>query len=532
MRHIHLSLAAVAVLTAAACSTDRPVTPRGETPNLSAVSTEAPLHLMASSSSSGARPIAGQYIVVLKDAAGGAAVTGASVAAQHAVTPLYTYGTALKGFAARLTAAQLEKLRHDPSVAYIDQDGVTHVVQEPAVTQDPKNLKGQDPSVASVQPGATWGIDKLDQEWGGAPDGNYNYTDTGKGVNVYVVDTGIRTTHNDFDGLALNRAKAGAAGFDAFGGNGQDCYGHGTHVSGTIGGTTYGVAKGVTLYSVRVLDCTGSGTWSGFIAGVDWVTNKHLSPAVANASLGGGFVQAANDAVTKSVSWGVTWVIAAGNNNDNACNYSPSSTPAAITVAASDINNAKAYFSNWGPCVDLYGPGVNVTSDWYTSDNATAVLSGTSMATPHVAGLAALYLSANKTAAPGEVADAIHYSAENNVITGNITGTPNLLAHKINGSLAGTGSSQQKPDVFPSQWYYWANNPGYHHVWIRGTPGTNFNVEFYKWDGANWIKVAQKIGSSTNEYLVYYGAGAAYYMYLVKSASGGGTYDSWVIRPD
>jgi len=486
---------------------------------------EARLNMQAAR---GGRAIPDNYIVVLK-----AGADPSAVAQRHGAAPKHVYSRVLKGFAAELSRGQLQRVLRDPDVAYVDEDGLAQVVGADPLS-DPKNLAGNDvtPTVIQPTPGGLWGLDKLDQEWGGGLNGAYNYVDRGLGVNVYVVDTGIRTTHTQFDGAALNRAKAGALGFDAFGGNGQDCHGHGTHVAGTIGGTTYGVAKAVKLYAVRVLDCGGFGAWSGVIAGIEWVTNNHAKPAVANASLGGGYVQAVNDAVTESVLWGVTWVVAAGNDNINACNASPAATPLAITVAATDSGNNKAGFSNWGPCVDINAPGVGVLSSWIGSDVATNTISGTSMASPHVAGLAALYYNANKTAAPGEVEEALEDSGVNGVVNGLGGGTPNLLAHKINGNLSGTGAQLQEPDVFNGQWYYFANNPGYHHVKLRGTPGTNYNIEFYRWNGAAWIKVAQKTTGSTNESLKYFGQGGFFYMYLVKSANGAGTYDSWVIRPD
>jgi aqualysin 1 len=481
---------------------------------------DAPLHLQ---SAIRGRPIPGRYIVVLTDG-----TNARAVAQRHGVAPTFIYTSALNGFAAALSRGQLQRLRRDADVRYIDEDGV---VQADWTDGGLPSSQEREAGGDVVQTGATWGLDKLDQEWGGGLDGNYNYVERGLGVNVYVVDTGIRVTHNEFDGTAANRAKAGAMGFDAFGGNGVDCNGHGTHIAGTIGGTTYGVAKAVKLYSVRVLDCSGSGTWANFIAGVEWITANHVKPAVANASLGGPYVQAANDAVSKSVSWGVTWVVPSGGSNTDACNFSPGSTAAAITVGATDSSNAKAAFSNHGPCVDVHAPGVNITSAWITSDAATATLSGTSMSSSHVAGLAALYAGVNKTAAPGQITDAVTNSAVNGAITGLPSGTANLLAHKLNGNLSGTGEQLQEPDVINGQNYYWSNNAGYHHVWLRGTPGTNYNIEFYKWNGTVWVKVAQKVTSSTNEYLKYHGSGAAYYMYLVKSAAGSGTYDSWLSRP-
>jgi len=469
--------------------------------------------------SHGGKAIPDHYIVVLSDG-----VDPSVVANRYGTSPSHVYTSALNGFAAPLSRGQLQQLLRDDDVEYVDEDGVVQMVHDVPDLQD---LTG-----TLVQPGAPWNLDRLDQNWGSGLDGNYNYTDRGAGVNVYVVDTGIHVTHNEFDGAAANRAKAGASGFDALGGNGLDCNGHGTHVSGTIGGTTYGVAKAVKLYSVRVLDCGGSGTWANFIAAAEWITSNHIKPAVALAPLGGPFTQSVNDAVTKSTSWGVTWVTVAGASNSDACNFSPASTPVAITVGAVDMNNARASFSNFGPCVDLFAPGINVTSAWYTNDSATLTISGSASASAHVAGLAALYLNANKAAAPGQVTDAIEDSAVQGVITGLPGGTPNLLAHKINGVLAGTGSQLQEPDVVNGQLYYWSSNAGYHHVWVRGSPATHDNIEFYRWNGSSWVKVAQKATASTSEYLKYYGLGGYYYMYLVISAAGAGTYDSWSIRPD
>jgi subtilisin family serine protease len=494
---------------------------------------EAPLHTQATR---GGKAIPGSYIVVLQDGADAGAVTQ-----RHGVAARYVYSSVINGFAGDLNRGQLNQLRRDPDVKYIDEDAELTLLQASPGSVAPPDVAGE--IVADVvQPGATWGIDKLDQQWGAGTNGSYNYTNTGALVNVYIVDTGIRTTHTQFDGAALNRAKAGTAGFDVFGGNGQDCNGHGTHVAGTVGGTTWGVAKAAKLYSVRVLDCNGNGSFAGFIAGAEWVTANHIKPAVANASIGcigGCIVQAAIDAVQKSVSWGVTWVVSAGNDNLNACNNTPAAAPSAITVGATDINNNKAGFSNHGACVDIHAPGVGITSAWWTSDVASAVLNGTSMASPHVAGLAALYHQTVKYAAPGQVTDAIKHAGVRGVVGGLPALTVNLLAHKVNGTHTGVNQApgancnNQEPDSFNGQCYYYSPAAGWHHVWLRGTVGAagNFNLQLYRWNGAAWVLAVQKTGTSNNEYIKTFQPGATYYMALVQTAGGAsGTYDLQVIH--
>jgi serine protease len=319
------------------------------------------------------------------------------------------YERALRGFSVTMSATAAAALARDPRVRYIEQDSVMTIVD--------------------TQVNATWGLDRIDQR--DRPlNGTYTFNTVAANVHVYVIDTGIRRTHFEFGG------RVSSSGYTAISdGNGtNDCNGHGTHVAGTIGGATYGVAKGVTLHAVRVLGCTGSGTTSGVIAGVDWVTANRTAPSVANMSLGGGASTALDDAVRNSVAAGVTYAIAAGNSNANACNYSPARVSQALTVGSSTNTDARSSFSNFGTCVDLFAPGSSITSAWSTGDQATNTISGTSMASPHVAGVAALYLSNDPAASPSTVHSAVINNTSANKLSSIGTGSPNRLLYSIFGA--------------------------------------------------------------------------------------------------
>jgi subtilisin family serine protease len=306
----------------------------------------------------------------------------------------------LNGFAAQLNRGQLTALQHNPQVDYVEQD--MEVMAE------------------TTQTSPTWGLDRIDER--SLPlSGSYTYNQTGSGVRVYIIDSGIQTSHPDFGGRA-------SAVYDAFGGNGQDCNGHGTHVAGTVGGARYGVAKGVYLRAVRVLDCGGTGSWSGIIAGINWVASNHIKPAVANMSLGGGYNASVNTAVTNLINKGVFTAVAAGNSNQNACNFSPASAPGTLTLAASDRTDVKASFSNYGGCVDVYAPGVAITSTYF--NGSTTAMNGTSMASPHAAGLGALYKANYGDAYSSTIVSWIINNATTGVISGNPSGTPNRLLYK------------------------------------------------------------------------------------------------------
>jgi subtilisin family serine protease len=362
-----------------------------ETPTTSSPSSPAlaPEDAPAFSRGVSADVIPGRFIVTLRagaDARGGAL--------EHGVAPDFEYGTVLNGFAGSISDAARAGLLRDARVERVEQDGV-------ATTQ------------LTTQTGATWGIDRIDHASG--TNGSFSYTNNGSGVYAYIIDTGIRFSHSQFGGRATS-------GFDAVdGGPADDCNGHGTHVAGTVGGSTYGVAKGVNLVAVRVLDCGGSGSWSGVIAGMDWVAANHRSPAVANMSLGGGASTAVDNALVKLIQSGVTVGVAAGNGNrggrqQDACNYSPARVGAAITVGATDKTDTKTSWSNYGPCVDIFAPGSGITSAWYTNDTQTNTISGTSMASPHVVGVAALYLGTYGNTAPATVAAALKASATQNIV--------------------------------------------------------------------------------------------------------------------
>ncbi|HKS24504.1 MAG TPA: S8 family serine peptidase [Thermoanaerobaculia bacterium] len=353
------------------------------------------------------KAIPNSYIVVFESRVDDTAGVADELTKKHRAKTKHVYG-ALKGFAAEMSAADAKAMADDPRVQYVEEDGEV--------------------SIDTTQTGATWGLDRIDQR--NLPlDGNYTYTTTASNVHAYIVDTGILTSHTQFGGRA-------SVGVDEIGDgrNGIDCNGHGTHVAGTVGGSTYGVAKGVSLVAVRVLDCSGSGSNSGVIAGVNWVASNAIKPATANMSLGGGVSQALDDAVTAAVNAGVVFCVAAGNgdpagNPQDACTTSPARAAAAITVSATNTSDTKASWANYGTCVDIFAPGVNITSSWYSSTTATNTISGTSMATPHVCGATALYLAGNPTATPASVASAFISNATTGVVIGPGTGSPNRLLY-------------------------------------------------------------------------------------------------------
>ncbi|QWF78067.1 S8 family peptidase [Amycolatopsis sp. CA-230715] len=360
-----------------------------------------------------ANAVADSYIVVLKDTAvsqsaskgevkASVAAKAQSLAAQYGAQVGHTYGAALNGFSVKVGEAQAKRLAADPTVAFVTQSHILHA----------SDTQKNPPS---------WGEDRVDQK--DLPlDESYTYSTKADNVTAYVIDTGVRATHKTFGGRV-----SGGKDFIDNDSDPSDENGHGTHVAGTIGGAEYGLAKGVKIVPVRVLDAQGSGSTEQVVAGINWVAENAKGPSVANMSLGGGADEALDKAVQGAISKGVTFGVAAGNESTDAGSTSPARVPEAITVAASDKTDKQADFSNYGKVVDLYAPGVDITSSWGTGDDKTNTISGTSMATPHVVGAAALYLAANPDAKPDAVAKALTDAATPDKISNPSAGTPNKL---------------------------------------------------------------------------------------------------------
>ncbi len=475
----------------------------------------------------GGKPIEGRYIVVFdKDAPADAMAAAQRSTATGGGEVLHTYDTALDGFSVRVPEQALRGLRHNPHVAYVEQDMTVSL------------------TAAGEESPATWGIDRIDQR--DLPlDDSYSYTASGEDVTTYVIDTGIRTSHSEFSG----RATEGFTAIDD-GRGAQDCNGHGTHVAGTVGGETYGVAQDVDLVAVRVLSCSGSGSNSGVIAGVDYVTQAASGPSVANMSLGGGNSTALDNAVRGSIDSGVTYAVAAGNSDANACNGSPNRVAEALTVGSTTSTDSRSSFSNYGSCVDLFAPGSGITSAWYTGNDATNTISGTSMASPHVAGAAALYLEDSPTASPATVNAAVVAGATPDRLSGIGTGSPNLLLYSLfdgtgpgpgpepgpepgcdlpeteSGSLSGSGDYNFHPGSSGS--YY--SGSGTHVGCLAGPSGADFDLYLQKYTGYGWVTVAQSTSVDSSEDLSYSGS-SGYYSWVVDSYSGSGGYTFGLERP-
>ncbi|MYX17006.1 S8 family serine peptidase [Streptomyces sp. SID8374] len=378
--------------------------------------------------------VAGSYIVTFKDSVARTDVdkVARSLAGRHGGKVGHTYTAALRGFSVKADEGQARRLAADPSVARVEADGVAYAL---GTQNDP-----------------TWGLDRIDQR--DLPgDRKFTYPNTASNVTAYVLDTGIRTSHQEFGGRAVS-------GYDFIDNDSvaQDCNGHGTHVAGTVGGATYGVAKAVKLVGVRVLNCQGSSgsTWAPVLAGIDWVTKNAVKPAVANMSIGGGRTSSVDDALAKSIASGVTYVVAAGNDGANACNTSPAAVPSAVTVGATDNRDARSIWpsgksSNHGTCLDLFAPGSDIVSASHLNDTGSRSDGGTSMASPHVAGAAALLLSANPSWTPKQVHDRLIADATPNKVTDAKTGSPNRLLYVPNDGTTPppTGKTFENTTAYP-----------------------------------------------------------------------------------
>ncbi len=484
------------LLIAASCTQDRLTAP---------TTTKRPQLARSLSTKVGAK-IPGQYIVRLRDGEPNVQQTASSIAAGAGGKVRRVYTRAIKGFSIQIPDVAAAALAKHPAVLRVEQNAVVNAIAD--------------------QSGATWGLDRIDQH--DLPlNTDYVYNATGDGVDAYIIDTGIRTSHNEFGGRAVGGVDEV---FDGYGTD--DCYGHGTHVAGIVGGTTYGVAKNVRLISVRVLDCSGSGTWEGVLAGIDWVTSDHQAgkPAVANMSLSGYALQIVNDAITNSINTGIVYAVSASNDYGDACNYSPASTPAAITVGATDAGDTEADFSNRGSCVDIWAPGVAVTSAMNYDDSATETLSGTSMSSPHVAGAAALYLQGHPTATAADVDAALKANATTGKIVWNdpygskpapSSGQDYLLytafisapmpnAPAAPSSLAATAPSFNEVDLT------WADNSSNENA---------FRIERCQDAGTacTTFVVVAAVGANQQSYSDYAVSGSSTYRYRIVAYNSGGT---------
>lgn len=475
------------------------------------------------------KPVKNSYIVVLKEDAAtlqgetsatnrvtrGMATppTVANVAtaltSQYRLSLKQSYNRVLRGFSIHADPATVKRLLRDPRVAYIEEDGVMHA--------------------SAVQNGVTWGLDRIDQR--NLPLNNsYAYSTSASNVSAYVIDTGILASHSQFGGRVQQGYSAINDGYGT-----SDCAGHGTHVAGTIGGTTYGVAKGVKLYPVRVLGCDGYGSTSGIVAGMDWVASTHRGPSVVNMSLGGGASTATDQAVARLRNSGVVVVVAAGNENQDACYVSPARAAGAITVGSTQNNDYRSSFSNWGTCVNIFAPGSNITSSWNTGSSAINTISGTSMATPHVAGAAALYLANTPNATPTQVEQALYASATPNKVLNAGTGSTNRMLYTgggspdtpdqpdpsgttVTGTLQGTGYYADHP--YP---YQYIPNGGTITASLKGPSNADFELYLYRWNGSSWQAVAKSETPSSNE-SISYNASPGYYTVEVYSYRGSGNY--------
>jgi subtilisin family serine protease len=421
------------------------------------------------------------YIITFTEGTNARAEAAALARSGAVVNHVYT--NVFPGAAVQLPAAAVDALLRNPRIDRIEADGVA--------------------TISETQNSAPWGLDRTDQRTLPLSTSYSWKTDAaGAGVTAYIVDTGVRSSHGDFGGRTATGYTAIADGRGT-----TDCNGHGTHVAGTVAGTTYGIAKAATVVPVRVLDCSGSGTWSGVIAGLDWIVGNHTSgAAVANMSLGGGANTSLDNAVRRVIGNGVTVVVAAGNSTKDACNYSPARVPDAVTVGSTTSTDARSSFSNFGKCLDLFAPGTSITSAWHTSDTATNIISGTSMASPHAAGVAAVLLSSSPAMPPAEVSAMLSSTATANAVGSAGTGSPNLLLYVDPGDVAPTAP------LAPTNVKAAALKNAANVTWTRGYDGgsqlTGQDVRVYQ--GSTMIRTLSVAGTATSVNVPNLTAGVSY----------------------
>jgi subtilisin family serine protease len=465
------------------------------------------------------RPVAGSYIVVLnEDSPELKSDVPSAVGQLNREFPgnvRHTYDAALRGYSVEMTEQQAIALSDDRRVKYVEEDGAV--------------------DVQSTQSNATWGISRIDQRTRSAPqDTNYNYNTTGAGVSVYVIDTGVLISHPDFGGRAVDA-------FDVYrdGGDMTRCNGHGTHVAGTIGSNTYGVAKSVMIYSVKVYPCDTSrtGSMSDILSGIDWVTRNAAHPAVANMSMAGAVSQTLDDAVRSSSATGITYVVSAGNYNDDACRYSPARTPEAITVASTDERDYRSSISNYGACVDIFAPGEFITSLSNHLDSPTFIMSGTSTSSPHIAGVAALFLESNPAATPQQVSDAIVSNGSHDSIVDVGNRSPTLFVYSLFMSGGETppcaGTSYSGVLSTPGSMSYQSSSAGFdgnngRYTAIVSAPlGAVFSLALQKKSKRSWTTVTT---SDTGQPINYQGRKGVY-RWRIADVAGSGSYSLCAITP-